>query len=282
MSLINAPKWYRVANLMACTWLLSSCDGSDGNSVIGPPSSHADAPTPAYAYVATPGALTTYSIDPLTGGLIALGGSPLTFPVSWPFEGLRQIATDPSRQVLYLLHYSGVHAYTINRNIGALTEVAGSPFEAGYGPNSLAFDASGAHLYVAGGTSPVAPVNTLISAYSVNSSGALVPLANYTVSGELSTIVTAGNHLYVAGFYTNSITVFSIGSAGELIQDVPGSPFATDTGRTVSQSTRPDRCSTRRMMARPRRMRQRPEAFPHSRSIRPRAHSLQWPEIHCR
>jgi 6-phosphogluconolactonase (cycloisomerase 2 family) len=73
-------------------------------------------------------------------------------------------------------------------------------------------------------------VNTLISAFSVGSSGALTPLASYTVSGELSTLATAGNHLYVAGFYTNAITVFSIGGSGALTQDVPGSPFATDVG----------------------------------------------------
>ncbi len=222
MSLLNESRWYHVASLMVCAWSLSSCGGSDGGSVTGA--------TPAYAYVATPSTLTTYSIDPSTSGLTDLGGSPLTFPNSFPFLGIRQIATDPSGQTLYLLHYTGVHAFTINRNTGALTEVAGSPFESAVGPSSLAFDASGTHLYVAGETSSVAPVNTSISAYSVNSSGALVLLANYTVAGELSTLVTAGTHLYVAGFYTNSITVFSIGPAGELLQNVPGSPFATDTG----------------------------------------------------
>ena len=224
MSLVNELTWCRVASLMTCIGMLSSCNGTDGSSVNGVHS------TPAYAYVATPSTLTTYSIDPSTGGLTDLGGSPLSFPNSFPFLGISQIATDPSGQTLYLLHYSGVHAFTINRNTGALTEVAGSPFESGVGPTSLAFDVSGTYLYVASGTSPIAPVNTMISAYSVNSSGALVWLANYTVAGELSTLATAGNHLYVAGFYTNSITVFSIGPAGELIQNVAGSPFATDTG----------------------------------------------------
>lgn len=227
MSAVKDLNWCQVANLMAFTWLLSSCAGSDGS---GPASAYTGLATPAHAYVATPGTLTTYSIDPSTGGLTALEGSLLTFPVSWPFGGISEVATDPSGQILYLLHYSGVHAYTINRKTGALTEVAGSPFESGVGPNSLAFDASGTHLYVASSTSPIAPVNTLISAYSVNSSGALVQLAKYTVSGALSNIVTAGNYLYVAGFYTNSITVFSIGSSGELIQNVPASRFATDTG----------------------------------------------------
>jgi 6-phosphogluconolactonase (cycloisomerase 2 family) len=227
---LNKLKWYRVGSLLVCTCLLSSCGGSDGSSAGEAPAARVNMGIRAYAYLATPGTLTTYSVDPSTGALMDLGGSPLTFPVSWPFEGIRQIATDSSGQTLYLLHYSGVHAYTIDRNAGALTEVAGSPFASGVGPSSFALDESGAHLFVASDTSPAAPINTLISAFSVNGPGVLVPLANYTVSGELSTLATAGSHLYVAGFYTNSISVFSIEPSGELIQNVPGSPFATDTG----------------------------------------------------
>jgi 6-phosphogluconolactonase len=208
MCLINGLRWCQVCKIVACTWLLSSCGGSG------------DGADRAYAYVANEGGLSTYSINPSTGGLTASVDSPLVLPTSWPFGGISQIATDPSGQFLYLLDYSGVYAYAINRNTGALTAVAGSPFESGGIPTSLAFDASGSYLYVAGYSVPIAPVKTVISAYSVNSSGALAPLANYTVSSpdlqssELSTIVAAGNYLYVAGYYTNSITVFSIGSTG--------------------------------------------------------------------
>jgi 6-phosphogluconolactonase len=224
MSLSEILKGYQIATLLAFTWLLSSC----GGSMKGADPAGAD---PAFAYLATPSSLTTYSIDPSTGALVAAEGSPLTFQVTWPFEGIREIATDPSGQFLYLLHFSGVHAYSINQNTGALTEVTGSPVPCCVAPNSLAFDSSGTHLYVAGETSPVAPVNTSISAYSIGSTGGLTQLATYTVSGELSTIATAGNYLYVAGFYTNSITVFSIDGSGELTQqNLPGSPFATDTG----------------------------------------------------
>jgi 6-phosphogluconolactonase len=222
MSLINPLRWLQVANIVACTWLLSSCGGPESGS--------STAPAPAYAYVARAGTLATYSINPSTGGLTALVGSPLPFPNSFPFGGINQIATDPSGQFLYVLHYSGVHAYAINRDTGALTTVAGSPFDSDSIPTSLAFDASGTRLYVAGYNGPAAPVHIVISAYSVDSSGALMPVANYTVPGELSTIAAAGNFLYVANFYTNSITVFSIGSTGELFQDVSGSPFATDVG----------------------------------------------------
>jgi 6-phosphogluconolactonase len=218
MSRINGLRWYEVCTIVACTWLLSSCGGSG------------DRADPAYAYVANAGTLSTYSVNPSTGGLAASVGAPLVFPTSWPFGGISQIASDPSGQFLYLVDSSaGVYAYAINRNTGALTAVTGSPFETGSIPTSLAFGASGTYLYVAGYSGPAAPVNTVISAYSVNSSGALAPLAKYTVSSELSTVVAAGNYLYVAGYYTNSITVFSIGSTGELTQNVPGSPFATDT-----------------------------------------------------
>jgi 6-phosphogluconolactonase (cycloisomerase 2 family) len=230
MSLNKELKWHITAAI-AFICLLSSCGGSDSGSSVGgslAESSRADV-TPAYAYVALPGLLTAYSIDPSTGGLTTSGNQPVTFPVAWPFGGITRIAIDPSGRFLYLLHYTGIHAYTIDQNTGALTEVAGSPFNPG-SANFLTFDKSGTHLYVASPTSPIAPVNTLISAFSVDSSGALVPLANYTITNELSTLATAGNYLYVAGYYTNSITTFTISLSGELTRDVPGSTIATDIG----------------------------------------------------
>ena len=127
MSLVNGLRQYKVGHIVACTWLLSSCGGSGEGT------------GPAYAYVANEGTLSTYSINPSTGGLTASAGSPLSFPTGWPFAGISQIATDPSGQFLYLLDYSGVYAYAINRNTGALTAVAGSPFDAGSTPTSLAF-----------------------------------------------------------------------------------------------------------------------------------------------
>ena len=214
----------RGLEFVACTWLVSSC-GESGGGV-----------EPAYVYVANAGTLSTYAIDPVTGGLTASIESRLVFPTTWPFGGIGQITTDPTGRFLYVLDCTGVYAYAINRYTGALTAVAGSPFEAGSIPTSLTFDASGNYLYVSGYSGPIAPITTVISAYSVNGSGALTPLAQYTVlsqdlqSSELSTVAAAGNHLYVAGYYADSITVFTIGPAGELSQDVPGSPFATDTG----------------------------------------------------
>jgi 6-phosphogluconolactonase len=214
---------------MMSTGLLSSCGGTDGDSIAVPKAQSA----PAYAYVGTSGSLTTYSINTLTGSVAAVGGSSLMLPPPQGIEseGIVQIATDPSRRFLYVLDQTnGINAYAINQSTGALTAITGSPFATPFGVTSLAFNASGTYVYVAGETGPVAPVNTVIYAYSIDSSGALTLTANYTVPGELSSVATAGNYLYVAGFYANSIAAYSIGPSGELSQDVPGSPFATDTG----------------------------------------------------
>jgi 6-phosphogluconolactonase len=223
----NELRWCHVASLVMSLGLLSSCGSAD----LGwNPVSKAQS-APAYAYVATPDSLTTYSINPSTGSLAAVGASPLTFPGPQGIEslGVVQIATDPSRRFLYVLDQTnGIYAYSFNQSTGELTAITGSPFATPFGATSLAFNASGTYVYVVGETGPVAPVNAVVSAYSVDSSGALALIANYTLSGELSSVATAGNHLYVAGFYANSITAYSIGFSGELSQDVPGSPFATD------------------------------------------------------
>jgi 6-phosphogluconolactonase len=162
-------------------------------------------------------------------GLVAVSWFPGAEPPN-PL-GAVQVVTDPSGQFLYVLdETSGLHAYVIDSDSDELTEVTGSPFETPDEPTSLAFARSGSKtfLYVAAGAGRAAPGNTSITAYSLARTGALIPLTDYTVAGE--TIVAARNHLYIAGFHTNSVTAFSIGPSGELSEDLSESPFATGTG----------------------------------------------------
>jgi 6-phosphogluconolactonase len=112
-----------------------------------------------------------------------------------------------------------------------LTAVTGSPFAAGNGSQSLAFDASGSYLYVANLT------DNTISGYSLNTStGALTPLANspYAALGtnpQPSQIVTAGSYLYVADSGSNVVEFFAIAAGtGELSRPITETPAATDTG----------------------------------------------------
>lgn len=220
MSLRKDLTRYRLASLIAVSGLLASCGGSDGGSGL-----------PAYAYVADAGTLAIYSTNPTCGSLLAQVGSPLTFPVSFPFNGIMQMTTDPSGQVLYVPHYSGIYAYSVNTRLGSLTPLAGSPF--GTGATSVVFDVSGTHAYAADEPSPAAGVTASITAYSVGSSGALTRLASYPVSTEGLTqslaIARAGDHLFAVGSDNGLINVLSINSSGELIADVPGSPFTPDT-----------------------------------------------------
>ena len=190
-----------------------------------------------FAYVMSnsgEGALSTYSINPSTGALTALSASSINVIESNQFY---ENKIDPSGKFLYFAadnNLNGVvtgwvYAYSINPANGSLTAVAGSPFAAGSGAQSLAFDKTGSHLYVANYN------DNTISAYSLNGpTGALTPLANspYTITGtnpQPSQIATAGNYLYVADFGAQSIDVFAINAdTGELTEGVTGSPFATN------------------------------------------------------
>ena len=72
-----------------------------------------------------------YSINPSTGALTALAGSPFAAG-NGPFPAV----TDPSGHFLYIGNYneSTVSAFMIDPISGALTAVPGSPFTAGSGP----------------------------------------------------------------------------------------------------------------------------------------------------
>jgi 6-phosphogluconolactonase (cycloisomerase 2 family) len=169
---------------------------------------------------------------------------------------LFEIKIDPSGKFLYVVSegvvnnvlFSGVYAYVINPSDGSLTTVPGSPFSTGNdgtGALSLVFDASGTYLYTANSFDNNGALIGSVSAYSLDvSTGALTPLANspYAIAGSSQPvqIARAGNYLYVVDNAANAVDVFAIAAGtGELTQNVPGAPFATDLGPysiTVNQS----------------------------------------------
>lgn len=206
---------------------LAAC-GSDGCSM----GCVQSAPTgPPFAYVATSNTLTRYSVDPATGALGAPEGTPLTLPDDNLPAGIVNIAADPTGQFLYVLDQtSGIHAFNIDPKIGALTAISGSPFSTPWLPSFFAFDSSGTRLYVAGLSGPMAPANTLIDAFSIDASGALVLSASSTLPQGDYPVAIAGNYLYVVDSDTNLVTPFSIGPSGELSQNSTGYPLETDAG----------------------------------------------------
>jgi 6-phosphogluconolactonase len=176
------------------------------------------------------GSVSAFRIDPTTGALTAVPGSP--FPAgSFP----RSVAVDFLRRFVYVANggsfpsFNGsVSAYRIAEN-GVLTPVAGSPFPAGILPTSLAVDLLGEFVHVANqGNSSVSGSNN-VSAYR-SENGVLTPVAKspfaagntpYSVGIDLF-----GRFVYVGNGLTDNISAFRIGANGALAH-VAGSPFAT-------------------------------------------------------
>jgi 6-phosphogluconolactonase len=117
-----------------------------------------------------------------------------------------------------------------------LAEVTGSPFATAPGPISVAVTPDAKFLYVAN------QFNNTVSAYSVDSSGALTQVIGspYTAGTTPSslTVSSDGKFLYVANFGSNNISVFTIcavisntcvAADGSLIQ-ITGSPFSAGIG----------------------------------------------------
>jgi hypothetical protein len=97
----------------------------------------------SFAYVANQSGnnVSAYTINPSTGALTPVAGSPFAAGIA-----PRSVTVDPSGKFAYVADLGrNVSAHTINPSSGALTPVAGSPFaDAGIGPASLRPHAGGA------------------------------------------------------------------------------------------------------------------------------------------
>jgi 6-phosphogluconolactonase len=198
---------------------------------------------PGFIYVAnsigvgkTMGNISVFSVDPDTGSLTPVAGS--------PFQGGPQpaaVAVDPSSKFLYeasnidnLTPAPVISAFTIDPSNGALTPVAGSPFTGGLMPVSLAVDSTGKFLYTAdsGGDGN----NNSISEFSIDAStGALTPISlapclETSNQGGTASAVAADP---IAGFLfaaevLGTVCSYSIDAEG-MLQQVAGSPFSLGT-----------------------------------------------------
>lgn len=133
---------------------------------------------------------------------------------------------------LFLLEGRGepvgtIHVFSVNTAMGALTEVPGSPFNAGLIPQSMALDPTGRFLYVANQES------TDVTAFSINgSTGALTELPGSPVSIGSPPVALAvdptGNFLYVSasGAQGQAIFEFAIDPVAGVLTPGQSSPQA--------------------------------------------------------
>lgn len=199
-----------------------------------------------FAYVATSsGYIAGYVIDPNTGALAPVPGSPFLAP-----NGLSvfSVTVDPSGRFLYAANgpanfspylTGGISAYTIDSSTGSLSLVSGSPYPAPccqIGVASLTADPTGKFLYAV----VAAYGYSAVEAYAMDqTSGALTeapgsPFVVSTAAAPVS-ITPNGKFAYVRApaYYYNGMELFgfAIDSGTGALSPVPGSPFS-DTGAT--------------------------------------------------
>ena len=145
------------------------------------------------------------------------------------------LAAQTSRPTfLFLLEGKGVptgtiHVFTVNPSTGAITEVAGSPFNAGLTPNQLVVDPTGRFLYVTNQQSED------ITAFSVDSSSGVLtelPGSPFPIGGAP---VTSGIDPTGRFFYVFAMNIMN-GSLWEFLYE-----FTIDdvTGVLTAASTPP-------------------------------------------
>ncbi len=190
--------------------------------------------SPRFAYVTNlnDASVSIYTVNATSGqlrytGYIGAGTKPIS------------VAVDPLGKFVYVANNgdsispSNVSAYTINASTGALTEVSGSPFGAGFNPYSIAVDPTGKFVYVANDGS------NSVSAYTINSGtgeltlincgGAACVGANFGAgqNPRSVTIDPSGKFLYVANNTSGTVSAYSINSSTGVLTAVSGSPFLT-------------------------------------------------------
>jgi 6-phosphogluconolactonase (cycloisomerase 2 family) len=171
----------------------------------------------AHLYLASAGddEVAGFAIDPTTGALTALAGSP--YPAGGGASAIP--AFSPDGKFLYVMDYTAnaVSGYVIGPG-GVLTPMP-STFPTDDGPTWIVFTPDEKYAYVANSKD-----HDLISAYSVNSTtGALTPLTTPTfVTDELPqdlTIDASGTHLYAPvanGNTPGAVDWFPINADGTL------------------------------------------------------------------
>jgi 6-phosphogluconolactonase (cycloisomerase 2 family) len=186
-------------------------------------------PLAGFLYVSTAfgnsGDVEGFSINAVTGALTPLAGSPFA---SFLATGLQ---VHPSGKYIYVSdETNGIRAYSIN-GMGALAEIAGSPFAAGNEPFGVSVDLTGKFLYTANF------VSNDVSGFSIDAdTGKLspVPGSPFAVGASPARAVvdTLGLYLYVPDAFDNTVRAYSIDLNGRLAA-VSGSPFAATGAEDV-------------------------------------------------
>jgi 6-phosphogluconolactonase (cycloisomerase 2 family) len=238
------------ANFLYVTLLNSNAVAGfsiSGGALAALPSSPFPAESPVFQAVVDPsgtflyatnhndsmGGISAYTINPTTGDLTAVAGSP--FPTEANFPGPNGLAIGGEGKFLYVgmvgtsQPNNVVFAFAITPGTGVLTPVVGSPFTTGSEPIRVATDPSGKFLFTANQS------DSNVSAFTIDSAtGILTPVTGspFGVQGSPASLEVdpSGTFLFVATTATNGLSAFSIDSNSGALSPVAGSPFGTGGG----------------------------------------------------
>jgi 6-phosphogluconolactonase len=176
----------------------------------------------------TQGRIFVYKIDQASGALSPVPGSPFSLP---PNELPTVLAIGGSGNSLFLYanlersveYVPGIAAFAINNSTGALTAVAGSPFQPGvYGPDFICVEPSGKFLYSA---SSLEGINGFAIDQATGTLTA-VPGSPYSMAPDGAMAVDpSGKFLYVTDEKDSTIYGFSLDPATGALSAIAGSPF---------------------------------------------------------
>jgi len=180
-------------------------------------------PTAIFVYVAdnNSNAISAFQMDPGTGALTAVAGSPFLTDLAPEFLASYRSA------FLYVSNAKSndISAFSVNGASGALTPVPGSPFACGTQPAGITVIASANLLFVANEGS------SNVSGFQIDpGTGALSAVSGSPFAAGNGpfgiTVNPAGTLLYVNDHLASVVSGYAIGTNGSLTP-VPNSPFVT-------------------------------------------------------
>ena len=191
-----------------------------------------------FATVEQPGEIWVYALDAATGLPSLVAGSP--FSARTP-RSLHGAVVAPLGTVLYATGEPGpdlrgdVSAFRVDPVSGALSELDGSPFRAGFDPHRVWVDPEGRYLYVA--NNGAADRKRSLAVYGIDPvSGALTPVPDSpyetpTFAGYIQ-FHPSGQFLYATA--DRFFLAYGIGADGSLSSlPVPGEPATVAAGSYV-------------------------------------------------
>lgn len=174
--------------------------------------------------------VSVFSVNPSTGALTAISGSPFAAGGVYPIS----IAVDPSGRYAYVANSNSydISSFTVDAATGALTTAVGSPYTTGPAiPYQIAIAPSGRFAYVA-------TLSNLL-AYGIDgTTGTLSALAGSPYdAGTVHLAVTlhpTGEFAYVTNQASGSVSAYRVNTVTGDLSAVAGSPFATGGGNPSS------------------------------------------------